>query len=168
MRGRSLESDTNLSDDRELGLFWSGINTIGRQVDRLIRRLETPAPDQRERIEPHIKACASSHPEKTDSTGVLMALDGVAMDSNIAALKALDRLGRDGSRIDPAAIRTLGDQVTTATEGYVALATDVLELDNPLPTDEPVWAGSLERRFMSIVETAESLLPERLRRAERY
>jgi len=183
MRGQGQRSDAILEnadtgnaitgDDRELGQFWSGIHGIGQRIDRLIRRLETPAPDQRKRIEPRVNADDPSarRPETADSPHLLMALEGVAMDANIASLKALTGLQRDGRSIDPADVRVMGDRMASATEGYVALASDVLVLDNPLddPDDHraPVWAGSLERRFMSIVEAAESLLPKRLRGAER-
>lgn len=178
MRGQGQRSDSilehaNMGDDRELGLFWSGLHGIGQRLDRLIRRLETPTPDQRKRIEPHLNADDPSvrRPETADTTHLLMALEGVAMDANIASLKSLTNLQRDGRSIDPADVRAMSDRMASATEGYVALASDVLVLDNPLddPLEHraPVWAGSLERRFMSIVEAAEALLPKRLRGAER-
>lgn len=188
MRGQGQKRNANLNDailkgtntgdaitgdDRELGQFWSGIHGIGQRIDRLIRRLETPAPDQHKRIEPRLNADDPSarRPEMADSTHLLMALEGVAMDANIASLKALTGLQREGRGIDPEDVRAMGDRMASATEGYVALASDVLVLDNPLDDSDnhrdPVWAGSLERRFMTIVEAAEALLPKRLRGAER-
>jgi len=174
-RSEAIQEDANpvdaiTGDDRELGQFWSAIHGIGQRIDRLIRRLETPGPDQRIRVEPVLNADEPSgrRAPMADATHLLMALEGVAMDANIATLKTLTGLHRDGRGIDPVEVRDMADLMASATGGYVALASDVLVLDNPLDDlhdhQAPVWAGSLERRFMRIVEAAEALLPKRLRR----
>lgn len=156
-------------DDRELGGFWTTLNELGRKLDRALSRFESEVRtsrfrDPRSRLEPVLNGSlvqGEGH-VRVNSHELLAAADSKAIAANAAALKALANPDAAADRMG-----TLAHVMTEATRDYVSLSADVLELQNPLPEAEPVWAGRLDRQLDAIIHMAEALAPAKTRRKQR-
>lgn len=156
-------------DDRELGGFWTTLNELGRKLDRVLSRfgseVRTPrSRDPRARLEPVLNGSLvqGAQPTTVNAEVILAAADSKAAALNAAALNALANPDADAARMG-----TLAHTMAEATHDYISLSTDVLELQNPLPAAEPVWAGRLDRQLDAIIDMAETLTPAKSRRKRR-
>lgn len=133
------------------------IAVIGRALDRAIRRLETPRADYSKRVEPGFGGPSGAQARHRGATATLLAVDGLTMEANAAALKAIAGFHPDDT--DAASdLRTLAGATAAATRDYLAVAADELELDSPLEGREPVWGGALAHRFEAVTVAANALL----------
>ncbi len=130
-------------------------------MDRMIRRLETPAPRLRGGIEPGfggpVVPVSTSRQAGVEAT--LMAVDGLSVKASAVALQAIARFDPESAdETRRSAARALAEATARAAEDYAAITAETLGVATPLATEEPVWASGLERRFSAIIAAAEALL----------
>lgn len=135
-----------MTNSKPSGLIKRAARSLSGRMDRLIRHLETPPPGLPPTIE-HPRDPAALH-ERKAAMATLMAIDGLTIEANVAALEALARMDAKAPSME--IIGTLAHQVADMTADYHVLAADALRL--PVTgRREPVWVAGFRARLLRLL-----------------
>jgi|SRR5690606_37364156 len=142
---------------------------VSRSIDRAVRRLETLGENREEtqvknRVEPTLgePAPAAAPVHSNALPNALLAVDGLTLEAELAALEAIKNTARSPKNREASQqLNALAREIVELNRGMAAAVKDKLDAvtDNNLPTGrrEPVMAAALPGKVISFTEAARAL-----------
>lgn len=137
---------------------------VSRSIDRAVRQLESRAEPSLERH----TAAPSTASAATVTPGALLAIDGLTLEAELAALEALKNSARDSRTADAAMpLKALAQDILELTQAVDTLNGEALGVRKNTPgRREPVMAAALPAKVVSFTEAARNLANKKSRRRQ--